>query len=89
MLSPILSQLHDPFPDDIVLIGSAGHCLLARVVVQSAVGGRELTTRQRVALDDASRFGSSLLGRLLRTERRKSLRRNLRRSVSDPFGNEA
>ena len=89
LLSPVLPQLGDPFPDDIVLIGSASHCLLARVVVQSAVGGRELSTRQGVALDDASRFGSSLLGRLLCTERRKSRRRSLRRCVSDTFGDQA
>jgi hypothetical protein len=79
LLSPVLPQLGDPLPDDIVLIGSASHCLLARIVVQSAVGGRKLATRQGVALDDASRFGCSLLDGLLCTERRKSRRRSLRR----------
>jgi hypothetical protein len=79
LISPTLPQLLDPFPDDIILIGGAGHSLLARVVVQSAEGGREFTSRQGVALDDASRLGSRLLSGLLSTERRKSRRRHLGR----------
>ena len=89
LLSPVLPQLRDPFPDDVVLVDGAGHCLLARVVVQSTEGGGELALRQRVTSDNARRFGSSCLDRLLRTERRKSRRRHLRRWISDMRGDQA